>query len=64
MTEPKKDTKVVEMTNNNDRLVAAIQAEQGKLIQQLCAANPQWNRLQGMLDALEGKLKLNEEETK
>lgn len=46
----------------DEKLVDAIRAEQGKIVGQLVANNPQWQRLQGMLDMAEGKVGLNEPE--
>lgn len=44
-------------------LKEAVAQELTKRAAVLCAADPQWQRLRGMLDVLEGKVALKEEAT-
>ena len=41
-------------------LQEALTEELTKRTTQLCAADPTWNRIRGMLDVAEGKVKIND----
>lgn len=43
-------------------LIEGIRVEQGKIVAQLVAQNPQWQRLQGMLDMAEGRVGISKNE--
>ena len=47
----------------NGELIEAMKLDQTKIAAQLITSNPQWQKLQGAIEALEGKYKLSDEAT-